>query len=247
MRKTILLAGAAALALTVQASPGYAQESGEDAELKQDVIVVSARKKDEGLLETPVAVSAFSESAIENLQLESVDDIARFTPGLSFSKAFGRSSERPVIRGQANVLAGVQFGVESGTAYFIDGVYYSGSIQNLDPNDLQRVEVIKGPQSALYGRNTYAGAINFVTRGGTETFEATGKMRFGNHGTRELAASISGPIAEGLTGRLSFRDYEYGGEHRNAVIRNLWDRKRRQAFPASLTGNRPPISIHVCA
>lgn len=217
MKKTVLLAGAAALAMSVQAFPGYAQEASEETELKQDVIVVSARKKDEGLLEAPVAVSAFSEQAIENLQLESVDDIARFTPGLSFSKAFGRSTERPVIRGQSNVLAGVQFGVESGTAYFIDGIYYSGSIQNLDPNDLQRVEVIKGPQSALYGRNTYAGAINFITKGGTETFEGTGKARIGSNNTKEFSASISGPLFKGLTGRLSFRDYEYGGEYTNAV------------------------------
>lgn len=221
MSRTLLLASAAALAMTVQSSPAFAQENDGETELKQDVIVVSARKREEGLLEAPVAVSAFDSSAIENLQLESVDDIARFTPGLSFSKAFGRSTERPVIRGQSNVLAGVQFGVESGTAYFIDGVYYSGSIQSLDPNDLQRVEVIKGPQSALYGRNTYAGAINFITKGGTETYEANGRVRFGNNDTQEYAGSISGPLLPGLTGRLSFRSYNYGGEFTNAVTEEL--------------------------
>jgi len=221
VKKCFLMAGAAAFALSVQAVPAFAQEADEEGELKQDTIIVSARKKDEGILEAPVAVSAFDSSAIENLQLESVDDIARFTPGLSFSKAFGRSTERPVIRGQSNVLAGVQFGVESGTAYFIDGVYYSGSIQNLDPNDLQRVEVIKGPQSALYGRNTYAGAINFITKGGADEYEGSGKARFGTNGTREYALSLAGPLLPGLTGRLSVRDYEYGGEHRNLVTEEL--------------------------
>ena len=226
MKKSILMAGAAAFALSVQVAPALAQETPAqenegEVELKQDTIIISARKKDEGLLEAPVAVSAFDSAAIENLQLESVDDIARFTPGLSFSKAFGRATERPVIRGQSNVLAGVQFGVESGTAYFIDGIYYSGSIQNLDPNDLQRVEVIKGPQSALYGRNTYAGAINFITRGGTGEYEATGRMRLGNNDTREFAGSIAGPLLPWLTGRLSVRDYEYGGEHRNLVTQDL--------------------------
>lgn len=221
MKKTLLMAGAAAFAMSVQSVPANAQEAGDETELKQDTIIVSARKKEEGLLEAPVAVSAFDSRAIENLQLESVDDIARFTPGLSFSKAFGRSTERPVIRGQSNVLAGVQFGVESGTAYFIDGVYYSGSIQNLDPNDLQRVEVIKGPQSALYGRNTYAGAINFITKGGTDEYEASGKVRYGNNSTREYAGSIAGPLLPGVTGRLSIRDYEYGGEHRNLVTEEL--------------------------
>jgi iron complex outermembrane recepter protein len=223
MRKTILMAGAAAFAMTMQPPTAAAQESEDETELTQDTIIVSARKKEEGLLEAPVAVSAFDSTAIENLQLESVDDIARFTPGLSFSKAFGRSTERPVIRGQSNVLAGVQFGVESGTACFIDGVYYSGSIQNLDPNDLQRVEVIKGPQSALYGRNTYAGAINFITKGGTDEYEGSGKLRFGNNSTKEASLSVSGPISfvPGLTGRLSYRGYEYGGEFRNAVTEDL--------------------------
>ena len=220
MKKEFLLVGAAAMAITAYAPQmAYAQE--EDAELKQDVIIVSARKREETLLEAPVAVSAFDSSAIESLQLQSVDDVARFTPGLSFSSAFGRSTERPVIRGQSNVLAGVQFGVESGTAYFIDGVYFAGSIQSLDANELQRVEVIKGPQSALYGRNTYAGAINFITRGGADQFEGSAKARIGNNDTREFAASIAGPLLPGLTGRLSVRDYEYGGEFTNQVTREL--------------------------
>jgi outer membrane receptor protein involved in Fe transport len=184
MNKTTLITSAAVIALATAYMPAYAQEDTTTGggELRQDKITITARKKEEGLLEAPIAVSAFDAASIEQLQLQSVDDVARFTPGLSFSKAFGRSTERPVIRGQSNVLAGVQFGVESGTAYFVDGVYYAGSIQNLDPNDLQQVEVIKGPQSALYGRNTYAGAINFTTKGGTEEFEAGGKYRDGQAG-----------------------------------------------------------------
>lgn len=222
MKKQLLMMSAAAIAVTAYAAPALAQDEADDDTLRQDVIVITSRKKEETLLDAPVAVSAFGEDQIENLQLQTVDDVARFTPGLSFSKAFGRATERPVIRGQSNVLAGVQFGVESGTAYFVDGVYFSGSIQNLDPNDLQRVEVIKGPQSALYGRNTYAGAINFITKGGTEEFEAGGKLRVGNNDTSEASAYIAGPIlGDALTGRLSFRGYEYGGEFKNTVTNEI--------------------------
>ncbi len=225
MKKTLLMAGAAIMSLTLPAGHAAAQDAAADqgpqseAEARQETIVITGRKKEEALLDAPVAVTAFDAASITNLQLESVDDIARFTSGLSFSKAFGRSTERPVVRGQSNVLAGVQFGVESGTAYFIDGVYYSGSIQNLDPNDLARVEVIKGPQSALYGRNTYAGAINFITRGGADKFEGAAKLRVGTNGTSEAALTLAGPLFEGLTGRLSYRGYEYGGEHGNAVTK----------------------------
>ncbi|MEO1101232.1 MAG: TonB-dependent receptor [Pseudomonadota bacterium] len=222
MKKYTLMAGAAAMAVTAYSTPAIAQEEGDEDALRQNTIVITSRRKEETLLDAPVAVSAFGEEQIENLQLQSVDDIARFTPGLSFSKAFGRTTERPVIRGQSNVLAGVQFGVESGTAYFVDGVYFSGSIQNMDPNDLERVEVIKGPQSALYGRNTYAGAINFITQGGTEEFEAGGRVRVGNNESMDLSAFMSGPImGDVLTGRLSYRGYKYGGEFRNAVTEQL--------------------------
>ena len=112
-------------------------------------IVVTARKVEESLQTAPVSVTAFSNAALEERGIVDVNSLASFSPGLSFSQAFGRQNDRPVIRGQGNVLANVQFGVESGTAYFIDGVYYNGDIQAIDFDMLERVEVIKGPQSAL--------------------------------------------------------------------------------------------------
>lgn len=220
MKKTILLSSAAALAMTALVSaPGFARQADTEADQgsARDIITVTARRREETILDAPVSVTAFGEEDILSLGLQTVDDVARFTPGLSFSAAFGRTSERPVIRGQANVLAGVQFGVESGTAYFVDGVYYPGSIQNLDPNDLARVEVIRGPQSALYGRNTYAGAINFITRGATDTLEGNLRGRYGSYGEHEIAGGISGPLGPNAGFRLSVRDYNYDGEWTNQV------------------------------
>lgn len=185
----------------------------EETTITLEEITVTARKREESLQDTPVAVSAFTAENIQNFSMESIDDIARYTPGLSFSRAFGRTTERPVIRGAANILAGVQFGVESGTAYFVDGVYYAGDMQALDLDSLERVEVVKGPQSALYGRNTYAGAINFVTRGGTDEFEGRVTAQVAEHDQYEFYGRVSGPIAgEKLTGSFSARYYEYGGE-----------------------------------
>jgi outer membrane receptor protein involved in Fe transport len=154
-----------ALAVSTVCAMGLAaQAEAQQPSTMLEEIIVTARKSAETLQDVPVAVSAFNAEAITKRQIQSVEDVARFTPGFIFSKAFGRSTDRPIIRGQSNVLAGVQFGVESGAAYFVDGVYYPGDIQSLDLSDLERVEVIRGPQSALYGRNTYSGAINFVTR-----------------------------------------------------------------------------------
>lgn len=217
-RKSVLFATSALCTAAVIAPSAQAQVVDGSTNVEDDdVIIVSARKKEESLIEAPIALSVFDSDQIENLQLESIDDVARFTPGLSFSKAFGRSTERPVIRGQSNVLAGVQFGVEAGAAYFVDGVYYAGSIQNINPTEIERIEVVKGPQSALYGRNTYSGAINYITRGGTDEFEATARVRYGNNDTQEYAVSMAGPLGDVFSGRLNLRRYEYGGEFRNTV------------------------------
>jgi len=197
---------AAALAL-LMVSPAAAQ-------IVDDEIVVTARRVQETIIETPVAVTAISEQAIENLGIQSIDDVARHTAGFSFSNAFGRTTERPVIRGAANILAGVQFGVEAGAAYFIDGVYYSGDLQALDIRNVERVEVVKGPQSALYGRNTYSGAINFITkRPSTGGFEASVEGIAAEDDEYQLYGRISGPIVEDVMGfSISGRHYEYGGD-----------------------------------
>ena len=198
-----------ALALS---GPAFAQQT------LIEEITVTARKVEEGLNDAPVTVSAFNAESMEQLDINSVTDIARFTPGLSFSSAFGRSTERPVIRGQGNILAKVQFGVESGVAYFVDGMYYAGDIQSLDLTNLERVEVIKGPQSALYGRNTYSGAINFVTRRPGQAFSGRARVRGLGDGEREIVGNIGGPLIDGVLGvQAAVRHYEFDGQWRNEV------------------------------
>lgn len=215
---------ASAIALsTALAATAHAQspQTEDGSSVFDDEIIVTARRTQESLIEAPVAVSAFSETAIENLGIQNIDDIARHTAGFSFSNAFGRTTERPVIRGAANILAGVQFGVEAGAAYFVDGVYYSGSLQALDVRNVERVEIVKGPQSALYGRNTYSGAINFVTkRPSAGGFEGSVEGIAAQDDEYQVYARLSNSLAGGALGyAVSARYYEYGGDaaFRNAV------------------------------
>lgn len=207
-----LIAGTASLAAMALSVQALAQEG------LIEEITVTARKVEESLNDTPVSVSAFTTASIEQLDINSVTDIARFTPGLSLSSAFGRSTERPVIRGQGNILARVQFGVESGVAYFVDGMYYAGDIQSLDMSNLERVEVIKGPQSALYGRNTYSGAINFVTRRPGQDFSGRARVRGLGDGEQELVGSVGGQLIDGvLAMQAAVRHYEFDGQWTNTV------------------------------
>ena len=188
---------------------GLAQEQ----RLIIEEVQVTARKREESLQDVPLTVSAFTEQDLENRAPQSIDDIARYAAGLSFSKAFGRDTERPVIRGLGNVLAGVQFGVESGAAYFVDGFYYSGDIQSLNLGEVRRVEVIKGPQSALYGRNTYSGAINFVTRGAPEEFSSDLYVSYIPDDTKyEVRLNVGGPLTDNIRGAVFLKTYEFDGE-----------------------------------
>jgi iron complex outermembrane recepter protein len=218
--KTILTSSAAVLALAIampsfafaQAAPPAAAED----RTKVETIIVTARKTSETLISAPVAVTAVGAADISRLNVQSIDDLARFTPGLSFSKAFGRATDRPVVRGAASILAGTQPGVEAGAAYFVDGVYYQGDISSIDMADVQRVEVIKGPQSALYGRNTYSGAIDFITRSPGSSFRASATISAAEHGEQSINASIGGPITDRLSGSLSARGYKFDGEFANS-------------------------------
>ena len=199
-------------------------------------IVVTARKVEESLSDAPVAVSVITADSIAQQGLNSLDDFAKQAVGISFSQAFGRTTDRPVIRGASNVLAGVQAGVETGAAFFVDGVYYQGDIQGFDPSAIERVEIVKGPQSALYGRNTYAGAINYITKDPSEELTITGRLRAAEHNEREAAASVSATLLDGGLGiRVGGRFFEYGGEYRNQLTGKKVGQEETKSAYATLT------------
>lgn len=172
-------------------------------------IIVSARKKDESVQKVPVAVTAITSSMIEQMNIVDLDDIAKYTAGLVFDPEFNRTSNRPVIRGQANILG------DSGVSYFIDGVYITGSINDYDINDVERIEVVKGPQSALYGRNTYSGAINIVTKSPGDSLSGRVQGRVSDDDQREISATIKGPVSDTFSAGITGRYYKLDGPFTN--------------------------------
>ncbi|ANU06376.1 TonB-dependent receptor [Paraurantiacibacter namhicola] len=206
-----------------------------ESEFGLNEIVVTARRTDESINDAPVAVTAFDSETLNNRGLTDISDIGAQTPGLSFSSAFGRDTDRPVIRGLGNVLAGVQFGVESGVAIFIDGVLFRGDVQSLNFDALERVEIVKGSQSALYGRNTYSGAINFITKTPGNRFSGVVRGRVAEYDERMVSASIDIPIVEDVFAvRLDGRYYEYGGQYRNTLTGNLVGQEESTNIAATL-------------
>jgi iron complex outermembrane recepter protein len=179
-------------------------------------IVVTARKRTENLIDVPVSITAFTANEIAAAQLTEIRDLARLTPSFNFSDLGARYIDSPTIRGVAGNDADP---TKQSASFFLDGVYISGSATSINMQDVERVEVIKGPQSALFGRSTFAGAINFITKSpGNEpsgSFTATGA----EHDEYEVTFGGNMPLVEDkVFVRANGRYWTYGGEWTNAGI-----------------------------
>jgi iron complex outermembrane receptor protein len=220
--------GASGLALLTTSVPALSQSVLEE-------VIVTARKKEESLQKVPIAISAFSADDIQRLNLQSTADIALFTPGVSYTNGIGRQpqSDRPAIRGITTIINGAAN--TSGAATFIDGVYVSGTTQTTAIGNLERVEILKGPQAAAFGRGTYAGAINYVTKKPSEEFEGGVRLTGAEHDSLTASAWVSGPIAEDKAYfYLGASHDEYGGEYRNTFDGNIVGDEETQALTGKL-------------
>ena len=147
-------------------------------------------------------------------------DISQFTPGFSFEKLnrYGvqGGGSRPVIRGQSQILGGANASI------FVDGVLYNDSVLSFPFDIVERVEVIKGPQAALFGRATFAGAINLITKKGSNEPENKLSMRVAEHEEGEINFLSRGPLSEGTAFYMAHvRYYTYGGFYRNTLDNQL--------------------------
>ena len=153
-------------------------------------IVVTARKSSERLQDVPLTISALSAATLEKTDTKTIFDLATRTPGLYFGTTGGRNGGNKLqIR---NLSTGTSGG--SKASVFIDGVFISGDYSSTALANLERIEVLKGPQSAYFGRSTFVGAVNFVTRDPGENF--TGKIDaiWAGDGERDVSGFITTPI-----------------------------------------------------
>ena len=204
----------AASALVGAAFSGSAFAQSESAAF--DEIVVTARRVEERLQDVPLAITAFSAADIQSAGIENLDDVANLTPGLTFSNLIGEFLPVPVIRGIAPTA--VQ-GQENNAAIFVDGVYVSGRQGlNFSQLDLERIEVVKGPQAALYGRNSFSGAVNFVTARPTDELMSKAELTVGDRGRMVVSGTVSGPLVEDkLRARIALVLNQWDGSYNNQV------------------------------
>jgi iron complex outermembrane recepter protein len=217
MSRTSLIAVAAILGAAAAPAAGQVASTEPAASEADSDIVVTARKREEKLADVPLTISVVGAEAIDRANLVNVSDLANQTPGFSYKQGFGRTGGgggagvRPSIRGMSSVVGAPN------AAFFVDGVFVSDNIASYALDNLERVEVIKGPQSALFGRQTFSGAINYVTRKPTNEWTGRAKATLAEYANVELSGFLSGPIVKDvLLFEVNARNYSFGGDYVNA-------------------------------
>lgn len=201
-----LCSGAPALAQSAPDTPQAQSES------QVGDIVVTARRREESLQAAPLAISALTSRELESARVERLADLAKVAPGLSFTPLFGAQNQLPIIRGAAQTFGQLNVGV------FLDGVYLSGKAgADLEMADLERIEVVRGPQSALYGQNTFAGAINYITRRPSSVLTGDFEATVGDNGLLKLTGGLSGPITDTLGFRIGAYSRQTDGFYTSAI------------------------------
>jgi iron complex outermembrane receptor protein len=192
--------------------PAYAQQSG-----ALDEIVVTARKRTESLQEVPLSVTVITGVEIENLGLQDVTDLYGRVPGLYFAKG---SITNPTTSNNYLIIRGIGWnaGLEPAVGVFVDGMYLPQIGYDLSFLDVERVEVLRGPQGTLFGRNTQGGALNIVTRKPDEEFRGNVRAEYAEFNSWRASGSFGGPIGDGVFAGIGLDYSTTDGYIDNAVL-----------------------------
>ena len=203
----------AALLLSAPAQEVAAQAVVGSAALLEE-IVVTARRREETLQDLPVSVAAISADAMQAQGIYNIDQVGEFIPNLTFTNTDRRHVKAIYIRG---IGGSSPVTVRpSGTGVYLDGQYLPNTMgMMLSTVDLERVEVMRGPQGTLFGKNTTGGAINLVTEKPSQEFEADVLMRIGDYGQQDFKAMVNLPLSDSVAGRFSVSNEKSDGYYTN--------------------------------
>ncbi len=215
MRLNRVLGSAIAVACGWQA-PAFAQTGAPAAAPGPGLaeIIVTAERREASLQTVPVAVSAFDTAALDNRQIAEAEDLQRMVPSLKMSNNITSPTNlSPSLRGSLQQDASLVV-AESPFGIYVDDVYIARlNGNNITLNDIERVEVLRGPQGTLYGRNTLSGAIKFVTRTPGQEPWVISRVGFGNYDQYLASASVGGPLGESwamsLAGQINHKDEQF--------------------------------------
>lgn len=216
IRRAAITATALSPLLVAPLLPGLAVTAEANQSVIEEVLV-TAQKREQNLQDVSVAVSAFSGAAIEKMGFEEGLDITQQVPNMNFFAIFGEASSPSVsLRGIS--LVNFSDSWESPVSIYVDDVYRgnpAGSAIQLF--DLQRVEVLRGPQGTLYGRNTTGGLVHYVSRKPTEELDAAASISYGSYDETVIQGMVSGPLSSGVRGRIAVKSTQNDGWQTNVI------------------------------
>ncbi|SIN88964.1 TonB-dependent receptor [Chitinophaga niabensis] len=183
-------------------------------------ISVTARRRNEKIQSVPIAISVVRGAAIEDAGAFNVNRVKELIPTVQLYSSNPRNTTLN-IRGLGSTFGLTNDGIDPGVGFYLDGVYYARpAATTFDFVDVEQIEVLRGPQGTLFGKNTTAGALNITTRKPSFSPGASAEVSFGNYGYIQAKASVNGKIANKLAGRLSF-----SGTQRDGTIYNVASQK----------------------
>lgn len=192
--------------------------SAEDKSFALEEVVVTARKREESLQDTPISITAFTSNSLEALQVDNISQISSATPGLTFDSSTpisgSRVSSSIFIRG----VGQTDFTLVSdpGVGLYVDGVYVARSVGGvLDVVDVERVEVLRGPQGTLFGKNTIGGAISIVSKAPAEEFGGSIEVKTGTDDRLDFKGTVDIPFTDSFRGKLSYANLNQDGNVKN--------------------------------
>ena len=194
----ILLSGVAAMAVAMPLAV-QAQDAPEEVveEAEGNMIIVTATKRETTLQETPVAVSVVSAETLQREQIRDLRDLQTIVPSLRINQLQSSANTNFIIRGFGNGANNA--GIEPSVGVFVDGVYRSRTAAQIgDLPNVARIEVLRGPQSTLFGKNASAGVISLVTAAPSFTTEGSINLSYGNYDAGVVTGYITGPISDSL-------------------------------------------------
>ncbi|ATQ45096.1 TonB-dependent receptor [Caulobacter mirabilis] len=208
MREFKWAASCAVIAVACLTAPAYAQDAGS---ATVEEIIVTAQKREQNLQDVPIVVAVVSGQQLQDAGVRDVKDLQTVTPGLSVTSSTSEAQTSIRIRGVGTI--GDNPGLESSVGTVVDGVYRARSgVAFGDLGELERIEILKGPQGTLFGKNTSAGVINVITKEPSFEFGAQGELTLGNYDARGVSATVTGPVAgDKLAGRLYVAKRERDG------------------------------------
>lgn len=232
-RHAVRYAGlASVIALAALATPAWAQDDAPDpapaeqassGNVTEGEIIVTARRRDERLIDAPVAITALGGAALDNYAVTEFTDMASLVPTMVAGKAASGSSASIFLRGVGSTA--LSAGFDQSVSFVVDGMPMSrGREIGLSQYDVQRVEVLKGPQALFFGKNATAGLISVTTNNPGDVFEAGLKVGYGFEAKEKYGEGyISGPLADGLRARLAFRISDSEGAFTNTAAETYID------------------------